>query len=193
MTDPPTLEQAFRQLKQGYFENALESFTDYLLVDAEEAKAYQGRAMASFQLNQWASAVSDFQKAKELDPADLENWVGLAMSLAMENKIYEAVDVFEELLSRHPTFVRGHVQLGLLYYRLGVITKGHQQMDWALACRPPLAERRLIEQSKKEQVALDKKRYYRPDFEALRETDRTNLFSHWMEKIKNFLKERRGH
>ncbi len=162
------VEQAYEQLKEGYFEEAVESFSSCLLDGPKEAKAYAGRGMAYFQLKNWPLAVSDFTKAKELDAEDAENWIGLAMSLAMENKMYEAIDVFEGFLTGHPHHVRARVQLAQLYYRLGVIGKGHQQLDTALAARPSLPERRSIEKLKNEQLALDKRRYYRPDFEALR-------------------------
>ena len=182
-------EAAFQKLKEGYFEDARDAFSDYLLVESKDAKAYAGRAMAHFQLKDWPSATLDFKKATELDPDDLENPVGWAMSFAMDNKIYEAIGIFEKLLAEHPNFVRGHVQLGQLYYRLGVITKGHAQMDLALAARPSLVERRQIEQIKKEQMTLDKKRLYRPDFEALRQASQNSGLSPWIKKIKDFLKQ----
>ncbi len=180
------VEAAFQKLSEGYFEDARDAFTDYLLVESKDAKVYSGRAMAYFQLKDWPSAAEDFKKAGELDPDDLENSVGWAMSLAMDNKIYEAIAIFEKLLADHPNFVRGHIQLGQLYYRLGVISKGHAQMDLALAARPSLAERRQIEQIKKAQTELDKKRCYRPDFEALRKANTSS--NSWINKIKDFLK-----
>lgn len=181
---------AFQKLKEGYFEDAREAFTDYLLLEPAEAKAYSGRAMAHFQLKDWSLAIEDFKKAKELNPEDLESWIGLATTLAMADKIYEAIEVFENLLEAHPGFVRGHTQLGQLYYRLGVISKGHAEMDLALASRPSLPERQLIEQLKKEQTTLDKKRYYRPDFEALRKKNKSSGSESWTKKISHFWNQR---
>ena len=178
------IEQAYTHLKEGYFEDAVKGFSECLLEGSAQPKAYQGRALSYFQLKQWRLAASDFLKGKELDPGDPENWIGAAMCLAMENKIYEAIGVFEELLSSQPQCVRAHLQLGQLYYRLGVITKGHRQMELALASRPSPADRREIERLKGEQLALDKRRYYRPDFEALRRNNRPlfgGLFR-WMKR-----------
>ncbi len=183
------IERAYGQLKEGYFEDAAEAFSECLLLEPNEARAYYGRGMARFQLKEWPLAVSDFKKAQEFDPENLENWVALATSLAADDKIYEAVEVFEALLANHPQYTRGHIQLAQLYYRLGVITKGHRQLDAALASRPSLDERRLIEQLKKEQLTLDKKRYYRPDFEALRQKTRASS-SNFREKIKNLFRKR---
>ena len=166
------LERAYERLKDGYPEDAVESFSNCLLLEPGEARAYYGRGMAYFQLKKWESAVPDFFKAKELNPQDPENWVALATSLASGDKVYEAIEVFEALLVKNPQYVRGHVQLAQLYYRLGVITKGHRQLDIALTSRPSADERRAIEQLKREQTALDKRRHYRPDFEALRQKNR---------------------
>ncbi|MBI3292351.1 MAG: tetratricopeptide repeat protein [Elusimicrobia bacterium] len=160
--------QGYSQLKAGAFEEAVETFTASLAVAPERAEAFRGRALAQFQLKAWPSAASDFRRAKALNPQELDNWVGLGMSLAMDHQIYEAIEVLETLLVQHPSYVRGHIQLGLLYFKVGIITKGREQMQQALANRPTLADRRFIESVLKEQGRLDRKRYYRPDFEALR-------------------------
>ena len=142
--------------------------TTVLPASPDEAVALRDRAVAHFQRKAWAEARADFARARELDPSDLESWVGLGMSLAMVNEIYPAIEVFETLLAGHPDYARGHLQLGLLYYKLCVTAKGRTHLERALACRPTLAQRRLIEGVLQEQAKLDQRRYYRPDFEALR-------------------------
>ncbi len=168
-----TLEQANTYLKEGDFERAVEGFTASLSselksVPALAGSALRGRGIAYFQLKNWKDAISDFSKARDLDPEDLESGVGLGMSLAMDLQIYPAIDVLETLLQKHPDFVRGHIQLGFLYFRLAIIAKGRAHLEQALTSRPTLTERRLIEKTLKEQKQMDKKRFYRPDFEALR-------------------------
>ena len=162
------LEEAQASLRDGAFERAIELFTEGLANDPDNADAYRGRALAHVQLKHWSSAIADFTNARQLHPEDQESWVGLGMSLAMDSRVYEAIDVFHTLLAAHPDYARGHIQLGLLYFQLCATGKGRREMADALACRPSLAERRVIEQVLKEQDALDKKRYFRPDFEALR-------------------------
>ncbi len=161
-------KQADQQLKEGQFEAAIEGFTAHLLSHPEDVSAWRGRGIARFQLKHWQEAISDFSKARDIDPEDLEAWIGLGMSLAMDLKIHPAIDVLETLLERHPDCVRGHIQLGMLYYRLCVIAQGRKHMEQALASRPTLAERGMIERILSEQKKLDNKRYHRPDFEALR-------------------------
>ena len=160
--------QAFEQLQQGLFEDAVESFTATLAFDPQDAKALQGRAIAQFQLKHWPEAQRDFEAAKAIDPDDPENWVGFGITLAVQTQIYPAIDVFEGLLAQKPQYVRGRIQLALLYFQLSLIAKGREQMQQALNQRPTLAERRFIESTLADQAKQDKKRYYRPDFEALR-------------------------
>ena len=181
------LEETQALLRDGYFEDAIQNFTEHLNDFPSDARAYQGRAFAHFQLKNWSAANSDFSKAMALDPDDPENWIGHGMSLAIEDKIYEAIDAFQTLLSRHPNYVRGHIQLGLLYYRLCLIHKGNEQMDLALASRPSLAERKMIQRIKAEQKVLDQKRYYKPDLEAL---NRNSQSFSWVQKAAKWLFKR---
>jgi tetratricopeptide (TPR) repeat protein len=162
------LDQAQAHLKKGEFERAVEEYTACLSSKGDEVSALRGRGIAHFQLKKWNEAISDFSKARDLDSTDLESWVGLGMSLAMDLKVYPAIEVLETLLEKHPDYARGHLQLGLLYFRLCVTAKGRHHLEKALACRPTLMERRIIEKTLKEQKQLDKRRLYRPDFEALR-------------------------
>ncbi len=159
--------QAQQQLSGGLYEDAVDGFTACLQSDPLDVEALRGRAIARFQLKQWALAEVDFRKAKEIDPDDPETWVGLGVSLAIQNRIYPALDVLEGLISRRPDYIRGYIQLAQLYFRLGTIPKGRSVMEEALHHRPSPAERKLIESTLQDQARRDKQRYYRPDFEAL--------------------------
>ena len=179
-----TLSAAQALLSAGALQEAVHGFSACLESEPANAAAYQGRALAHFQLQRWSAAIADFTRAKELQPADNENWVGLGMSLAMESRIYEAIDVFEALLAAQPDYVRGRIQLGLLYYQLAAISRGRQQMERALAARPSVAERRLIERTLREQKHLDRTRYYRPDFEALNAHAAPSPLQRWMHRLR---------
>lgn len=162
------INQAFRLLVEGHLGDAVKTFSDCLSLEPKEARIYRGRGAAYFQLKKWKQAIADFENARQLDSEDPDNWMGLAMSLVMDSKIYEAIDVYEALITDKPRFVNAHIQLALLYYRLGTISKGHQQLDIALNAGPSHNERNRIEEIKKEQLTLDKKRYHKPDFTELR-------------------------
>jgi len=185
------IQEAYAQLQGGEFEEAVEAFTDCLLVDPHQAESHYGRGMAHLKLKQWALAIGDFRRAKELAPSHPDYGVALATALAADSQVYEAIEVFEEVLAAHPGHVRGYLQLAQLYYRLGAIAKGHAQLDAALKARPSLAERQVIGQLQAEQRVLDKKRYYRPDFEALRRQNQIESPA-FLKRIVRFFAVRRG-
>ncbi len=163
------MQHAYEQLTEGRFEEAVETFSASLVVGPREVPALRGRGLAYLQLQRWSLAAADFDAARQLAPDDSDNWVDFGVSLAMDHQMYPAIEVFETLLSRQPDCVRGHLELGLLHLRLGAIPKGRQQLQQALACRPTREQRALVESTLREQARLDRKRFYRPDFEALRQ------------------------
>ena len=183
------ISQGYEQLAEGRFEEAAETFSAALLVDSRQAQALRGRGLARLQLKQWAVAAADFSAAMRMDPNTQENWVALGLCQAAEGEFYPALNTFEALLTRWPGYVRGHIELGLLHFRLGAIPKGRQCLQQALTCRPSLAERRSIESMLREQDRQDTKRYYRPDFEALhrqqRSTSPLKMFSEWVRRRTN--------
>src|SRR6266571_2730492 len=96
-------------------QDEVDAFTACLAVYPETGKAVLGRAMARFQVKDWKAAQQDFQRASDLEPDDPESWLGVGMSLAMQSKIYPALEALEKLLVRFPNFVRGYMQLGMLH------------------------------------------------------------------------------
>jgi tetratricopeptide (TPR) repeat protein len=161
------LEKAQDYLKQGYLREAQESFSQVLERSPELVSALVCRGIASIKLKEPAKAEVDFLKAKTLDASDEEAWLGLGMSLAMQEKIYPALDVLEGMLALHPNFVRGRIQTAKLYYQLCLITKGKPHLDAALNAKPSPEERKAIVAIQESEAKLDKKRIFRPDFVAL--------------------------
>ena len=187
------MKQAYDQLTDGRFEEAVDTFSASIAVAPQEAQALRGRGLAYLQLKRWSLAAADFLAVRDLAPDDPDNWVDLGISLAMDNKAYPAIDIFETLLTKQPECARAHLELGLLHLRLGAIPKGRQQLQQALACRPTLAQRQLIESTLREQAQLDRKRYYRPDFEALRAQRRAHASVGWMQRLRTWLTRLRDH
>ena len=136
------VKQAYEQLQAGQFEDAVETFSAALSIASGDAAALRGRGLAYLQLKQWPAASGDFESATRSHPSNTDNWVELAVTLAIEGKIYPAIQTFEALLDRDPACVRGAVEFGLLYIRLGAIPRGRQLLEQALTLRPTLDQRR---------------------------------------------------
>ena len=181
------MKQAYDQLTEGRFEEAVETFSASIAMGSQEAQALRGRGLAYLQLKRWSLATADFTAARDLAPEDPNHWVELAISLARDDKAYEAIDVFEELLHQQPQCARAHLELGLLHIRLGAIPKGREQLQQALTCRPTLEQRRRIESMLHEQALLDRKRFYRPDFEALHRQRQAKSSAGWLASVRTWL------
>lgn len=181
------IEQGFSLLQEGHYEDAIETFSTALALDDKIDSPHRGRGLAHLRLEQADKAEQDFLAAKTLNPKEPENWTGLALSLAVQNKIYEAIRTYEELLQMDPTFVQAYIQLGLLQFKIGAISKGRDVLKQALAHRPTLEQRRMIEATLKEQEKLDKNRYYRPDFDRLnRQTQSSTRGGSILNRIRKF-------
>jgi tetratricopeptide (TPR) repeat protein len=161
------VQQGFSSLREGGFEEAIESFSAAHLLATDDDRPLRGRGLAYLQLGNSTSAESDFLRACQLNGHEPENAMGLGVCFALQNKIYDALKIYEELIIQHPDFIPGYLQLGRLHLKIGAITKGRDVFKEALSHRPTLVQRRTIEAILKEQDQLDKRRYYRPDFERL--------------------------
>ena len=167
-------ENACKDLQEGTFERAIETFTACIISQPQEAAAYCGRAIAHFELKHWKAAQADFRRARDLNPDDPESWIGLGMSLAMELQIFPAIEVVETYLMSHPTYMRAHLVLGMLYFRLGVLHKGRNYLEKARELDPSPEDLRLIESQLQEQAQIYQKRSYCSDLGALHQPDRTS-------------------
>jgi Flp pilus assembly protein TadD len=93
---PAMIEQGFAQLREGQFEEAIETFSACLVIESRNDSALRGRGLAHLQLNHPTESEADFRLAHEVNSSEPENWMGLGVSLAMRNKIYEAIRVYED-------------------------------------------------------------------------------------------------
>lgn len=161
------VQQGYEHLNDGALPEALDTFSAALAIEPDAPNALRGRGLVQMQLKHWRDAAEDLRRARDLAPEEADLWVELGMSLAMDGRVYPALEVFETLLATHPTCVRGRLEMGLLYLRLGAIPKGRQQLEEALTHRPTPAQRQAVQSILNEQRKLDRKRSYRPDFDAL--------------------------
>jgi len=139
------LDQAFEKLQAGAYEPAVGTFTACLAIAPDVADAFRGRGAAYFETKNWQAAQGDFQRARDLNPDDPENWIGLGLSLAMDLRIFPAMDVMQKLIQKHPDYLRGYLMLGLLQLRHGEVQKGRDYLQTALTLGPSLQEKHFIE------------------------------------------------
>jgi len=138
-------DQACQQMSEGELDKAIETLSTCMDIAPYEAGLYRGRATAHFEMQNWKAAQSDFQRAMDLEPGDVENWVGLAMSLAMDKQMVAGIQVIEAYWRTYPRCVRTEMVVGLLYRRMGVSHKAKDYLLDALQRHPTPDEKTLIQ------------------------------------------------
>lgn len=81
-----------------------------------------------FSYNRFDEALSEFQKAFQLDPQNLECRVKMAKTLAKKGLVMKAVEDLKSLKSEFPHYYPIRVALGLLYYSMGNVVEA--QLEW---------------------------------------------------------------
>jgi Tfp pilus assembly protein PilF len=100
--------------------------------------------------------------------ASAEVRLAKAQELLANAQVYEAIRELETLIQERPDHFQAYVHLGFIHFKLAAIAKGRECMQKALALAPSEEDKNKILLILKEQDKLDKGRYYRPDFDALR-------------------------
>ncbi len=80
----------------------------------ESVSLYERRGVQALGAQDWPSAIAAFRKGLELDPDDAALRHRLATALYAAGDQAGATREFEEVLRRHPGYVKAHVSLGLL-------------------------------------------------------------------------------
>jgi len=70
----------------------------------------------------------------------------------MQNKIYFALETYEQLLRKKPDYAPGYIQLGLLCVKLGIIGRGIEYLQKALTFRLIPSQRYFIEATLQKQI-----------------------------------------
>ncbi len=99
----PQFDKATSYLKKGEYDNAVKEFT-IILEKATESKvkkfSFIYRGFARNGLNNFDSAIADFDKAIELDPVDLGTYIDRGQAKVYANNFEAAVKDFEFVLSK---------------------------------------------------------------------------------------------
>jgi tetratricopeptide (TPR) repeat protein len=81
----------------------------------ESVSLYERRGVQSMAAQNWPAAIEAFRKGLELDPTDAALRHRLATALYAGGDQAAAAREFEDVLRRHPGYLKAHVSLGMLY------------------------------------------------------------------------------
>jgi len=134
---PPT-NLALQYIHRGQYGLALTKAQQAIALDPQNADAHDNAGLALFHLGKYAEAQAAFARATELRPENALYWNNLAGALREQGKLEEAEKIVrEQALARDPTLPAGHVNLGLIYLRMGRFEEAAGELRQALALLPP--------------------------------------------------------
>ncbi len=84
-----------------------------------KGQVYYKKGVTARNLGDFSSASSYYQKALQLDPANLQAAYKLCFVYANSNRIGEAIALYREILRISPNFAKTYYNLALLHFKIG--------------------------------------------------------------------------
>jgi tetratricopeptide (TPR) repeat protein len=130
------LEKAKEQLQKGNPKEAVGYLNQAIDKDPENARAFNMRGAANFELKDYANALLDYEKAIKLDPKDYKPYFNRA-SVKMEKSDWEgALNDCEKATEIQPDTAEIHVKSGIIHSALLRIPEAINDFDKALKLNP---------------------------------------------------------
>ncbi len=130
------LEKAKEQLQKGNAKEAVSYLNQAIDKDPENARAFNMRGAANFELKDYANALLDYEKAIQLNPKDYKPYFNRA-SVKMEKSDWEgALNDCEKASNIQPDTTEIYVKSGIIHAALLRIPEAINDFDKALKLNP---------------------------------------------------------
>lgn len=103
---------------QGTYREAIAAYSQAVDLDPDYVPAYEGRALAHYEIKEFEAAVADYQAALSLQPR-AETYHQMGLALRNLGRWDEALVALDHALARAPGVGRYYFSRGRIYYRLG--------------------------------------------------------------------------
>ena len=108
--------------------------------DLNDAKAYVNRGVAYAREGQYDQAISDFNKALEINPRDANAYNNRGVAYARKDQYDQAISDFNKALEINPRDANAYNNRGFTYFRKGQYDKAwedvHKAQDLGVKIRP---------------------------------------------------------
>jgi tetratricopeptide (TPR) repeat protein len=131
--DPKTVVRLASELLDRIHKTAPDAENSPQLLSEIEEKTYLARGVAQGQLRDMSAAKQDFEKARGIAPNDTEPYNNLASIAVVENKLDDAIGLFENALKLDATNFGALNGLIAVYARKNQLDKAHGRIDQVLS------------------------------------------------------------
>jgi tetratricopeptide (TPR) repeat protein len=133
------MAQAAGHEQQGEFRLAVDGYTQAIRIEPEKAQAYVGRGRCYLQLQEYATAISDFEQAKNLDPAQFgthEDFAGAYLArgtqFLQDGMADEAIADFTQAAAHNPRDGRIYSRRGTARFMLNEFREAEEDFTTAI-------------------------------------------------------------
>jgi tetratricopeptide (TPR) repeat protein len=142
--DPNSVEARFlhgtTQLSLKYFQDAINDFTECLMLDPNNGNAYYNRAIGFANMSNFQSAVVDFTMALELNPQDVAAYRDRGVAKQKLGDTSGALNDFRQAVQLNPNYIEAQVSLGYLLVQKESISEGLKHLNLAASLDPQVRE-----------------------------------------------------
>ena len=117
------LEQGVKKLQQEDYLGALETFTEAIRLDSNNANSYYLRGITCSQLKSYQRAIEDYKQATRLNPNFAEAYFKQGVAYSKLENLEKALESYNQVIRLNPDFITAYANRGSIYKQLGNLQK----------------------------------------------------------------------
>jgi tetratricopeptide (TPR) repeat protein len=111
-----------------------------LAADSNDAQSFYQKGLKELWQENWSTALTFFQKAKEKNPQDSNAWFQVGYCYSSLGQYQDALEAFKQAIRIKPDYSVAHYNLGVTYGKLGLQQDEIESYKQAIRIKPDLAE-----------------------------------------------------
>jgi len=117
------VEQGVKKLQQEDYLGALETFTEAIRLDSNNADIYYVRGITCSQLKSYQRAVEDYKQAIRLNPNFTEAYFKRGVAYSKLENLEKALESYNQVIRLNPNIIAAYANRGSIYKQLGNLQK----------------------------------------------------------------------
>ena len=130
------LEEGDQYYDTGRHREAIVAYTQAIILDREDATAYNNRGLAHYELDEDRVALDDYNRAIALDPDSAEIFYNRGCVYDKLNEYQRAIEDLTLAIKLEPTYAEAYNNRGSVYYKLGQYRKAIKDYNLSIELDP---------------------------------------------------------